>query len=435
MTDNTASKIETKELNQVSRESTFIVPIENTKSEEQKIINDFSNSVKLDGFRKGKVPVDIIKGRFKKEIEDRIVEKIANSELESYFKSSDIQPIAAPVLKKVDYQLGSQLTFIVEYEIEPKFEVQGYDSLKVSSNKIKVKKEDIEMEIERLRFSAAESIPVEGRGIEKGDEVILNGNYDYLDEPKHDHTHEISKMGYFVSTEKKDHSNFDKNIIGMKKGEEKTFEIKVDTDKLGKNLQDKKISFTINVEDIRQIKLPEVNDDFAKSLGDFENLDQLKSELEKSLEQIKLREERTKAADEMFEQLREKNKFDVPNAMIEDEVKSMLYNAIVQSANSGLQLPLDKIDWGKMREKVRPDAEKAVARGILLSKIAEKAKIEITDSEVEEKIKKIANESKQNPEKLREHLEKSGEIRSLKFDILFGKTVDFLFEINHIKIG
>lgn len=434
MADNT-SKIETKELSQILREISVTVPLENTLKEETKIINDLSGSIKIDGFRKGKVPVDIVKGRFRKEIEDQLVEKIANKELEEYFKSSDSQPIAAPVLKKVDYQLGGQLIFTVEYEIEPRFEVEGYDSLKVSPDKIKVKSEETDMEIERLRFSAAESLPVEDRGVEKGDEVIISGNYDYVDEPKHDHTHDIKGMTYFISTEKKDHSNFDKNIIGMKKNEEKTFEIKVDTDKLGKNLQDKKISFNIKIEDIRSIKLPEINDDFAKSLGDFENLAQLKSEIEKSLEDMKRREQRSKAADEMFDQLMEKNKFEVPNAMIEDEVKSMLYNAVVQSAHSGLQLPLDKIDWGKMREKVRPDAEKAVAKGILLHKIAEKANITVPDSELDEKIKKLADETKQNAAKLREHLEKSGEIRSLKFDILFSKTVDFLFEINHIKIG
>jgi trigger factor len=435
MADNMASKIETKELSQVLRESSFIVPIEDTRQEEKKIISDFSNSIKLDGFRKGKIPLDIVKGRFKKEIEDNLIEKVVNIEVEKYFKDSDVQPIASPTLKKADYQLGGQLTFIIEYEVEPKFEVQGYDSLKLSPKKIKIKSEDIGAELERLRFSAAESLPVEDRGIEKGDEVIISGNYDYVDEPKHDHSHNITNMRYLIPADKKDHSNFDKNLIGMRKEEEKTFQVKVDTDKLGKNLQDKKISFHIKMEDIRFIKLPEVNDDFARSLGDFENLDKLKSELETSLEQIKLREERSKTADEMFHQLREKNPFEVPRAMIEDEVKSMLYNAVVQSMNSGLQLPLDKIDWEKMREKVRPDAEKAVARGILLSKIAEKANITVPDAEVEEKIKKIAEESKQNVAKFREHLEKSGEIRAIKFDILFGKTVDFLFEINHIKIG
>jgi trigger factor len=435
MAENTASKIETKELSQVLRESSFIVPIEDTRLEENKIIADFSNSIKLDGFRKGKIPLDIVKGRFKKEIEDNLIEKVVNIEVEKYFKDSDVQPIASPALKKADYQLGGQLTFIIEYEVEPKFEVQGYDSLKLSPKKIKIKGEDIDAEIERLRFSAAESLPVEDRGIEKGDEVTLNGSYNFIDEPKHDHAHDIKNMKYLISTDKKDYSNFDDKLIGLKKGEEKTFEIKVDTNKLGKNLQDKNISFNLKVEDIRLIKLPTVNDDFARSLGDFENLDTLKSELEASLEHIKLREERSKTADEMFHQLREKNPFEVPRAMIEDEVKSMLYNAVMQSMNSGLQLPFDKIDWEKMREKVRPDAEKAVARGILLSKIAEKANITVSDTEVEEKIKKIAEENKQNVAKLREHLEKSGEIRAIKFDILFGKTVDFLFEINHIKIG
>jgi len=435
MADNTASKIETKELSQVLREASFVVPIEDTQQEEKKIIADFSNSVKLDGFRKGKIPQDIVKGRFKKEIEDNLIENVVNIEVEKFFKDAEAQPIASPVLKKADYQLGRQLTFIIEYEVEPKFEVQGYDSLNLSPKKIKIKSEDIDAEMEQLRFSAAESLPVEDRGIEKGDEVILSGNYDYVDEPKHDHTHDIKNMRYLIPTDKKEHSNFDKNLIGMKKEEGNTFEIKVDTDKLGKNLQDKKISFHIKVEDIRFIKLPEVNDDFARSLGDFESLDKLKSELETSLEQRKLREERSNTADEMFNQLREKNPFEVPRTMIEDEVKSMLYNAVVQSMNSRLQLPLDKIDWDKMREKVRPDAEKAVARGILLSKIAEKANITVPDAEVEEKIKKIAEDSKQNVVKFREHLEKTGEIRAIKFDILFGKTVDFLFEINHIKIG
>jgi trigger factor len=264
--------------------------------------------------------------------------------------------------------------------------------------------------------------------------LTISGTYS---EPHgdHSHTHEIGRRNYPIPDQKSEFSNFDKQVEGMAKGEEKIFEIEVDNERLGKSLKGKHIEFNLKIEEIHTVQLPEVDDEFAKSLGEFEDLKALKEEIKNSLIELKKAEERRKAGDALLDKVIDKNEFEIPKAYIEDEVNNIINYKATQLLNMGINLRHNPIDWEKMRDDVRDDASKNVARMMTLINIADKEGIKVEEKEVEEKVKDIADQRKVSNTKLLADFKKSGEFDRIKTDILFTKTVDFLFEINHIKIG
>ncbi len=426
-------KVDVKEVSTVLKEISFELPVDETKPEEEKLITELSKSVKIKGFRPGKVPKDIIRGRFKGDIEAQLADKIVNAKVEEFLKESKIEPIAAPNLKEINYELGSAMSFTVEVEINPEFEIKDIDKVKVKPEKVKVTGKEIDDELENLRKRSAELLPVEDRGVQEGDLLSLGGTYE---EPHddHSHEHEMKRRSYPMPEKKGEFSEFDKNVAGMKKGEEKSFEILVDNDKFGASLKDKKIKFNIIIEDLHEIKLPDVDDEFAKTLGEFDNLKALKEEIKKHVHDHKVAQERKRLGEEMLDQLKEANPFEIPKAFVDREVDNVLYMTAARMINMGVNPRHTHMDWEKMREDARPTSEENVARMMVVMKIAEANSIEIPDKEVEEQIEAMATERRTNPDSLKEEMKKSGEFGRLRSDMLYNRIVDFLLEKNDIRI-
>lgn len=399
------------------------IPIEDVEKETNRVVGSLSQRVRLPGFRPGKVPVGIIRTRFSSDIREEVIRNLVPKRFQKEVEDRNLRVVGTPDITDVHFHSGEPLRFKAEFEVSPEFELQDYRGLTVAYQDPEVSDDDVARRIEELREQKADYVNVDPRPAEDGDHAVvaleaLSG----LEKPlKQDEV-----MLHVGGQDTLD--AFTENLRGMSPGDEKEFDVRYPEDFGDAKLAGKSVRFRAAMKGIRRKELPEINDEFAKDLGDYLTMDELRSEVRKSLLREKEYLAQQEAKNKLVEKLVEMHEFPVPEAFLDRQIENQVEQYLRAVAASGGDPRSVKLDWQKVRESQREQATKDVKASLLLERIADREAIEVMQDEVDREVQRIARQDREPVAAVRRRLEEQGVLRRIASRIRTEKTLTFLFE-------
>ncbi|MDH7481492.1 MAG: trigger factor [Armatimonadota bacterium] len=395
------------------------------------VYKELAQKVDIPGFRRGKAPQAILERYISPEsVRQRAIEELIPIAYAEALKQTDLHPFAEPELEVVKFEMDSPFIFKAKVPLPPKVEVGDYKGIEVERPKVEVTDKDVEAQLEHLRESRATSKPVEDRGVENGDFVIAEITSRIEGEENSRSTRSILHVGTNLP-------DFDKAIIGMKPGEKRTFSLTYPVDFADPDLAGKKAEFDVTVDSIRIRVLPELNDEFAKEISNFETLDQLREDIRRRLVELRNREADREVDSKIVEQIVSRSSICFPEVMVEHEVHHDLEDIEEQVKRQNATMEDYLRQTGQTEEQLLENLREAASRrlraGLVLGEIANKEGIQVSDEEVEAEIDRIATEEKTTREAVVSFLDTQGGTESLRNRLLNRKIFEFLRSVSNIK--
>ncbi len=406
-----------RELSQCKREIDIEIPVSEVKKEFENTVQHFSQSAKIKGFRPGKVPVDLIKRKYYKDIKDSVANTLIPAAVSKELRALDVKPVGSPVVKELTFEEDQPMKFKAQFEVWPEFELPEYKNIKVSRKKISVTANDIKTTLDDLQKRSAQYIPTEERGVVDGDYVVTEIRSQDLRTKKAPPKEQVVILAGHPENEK----ILNDNLLGMKVNQDKDFTISYPKGHKNKKLEGKDIAYSIKVMSIKEKKLPTIDDDFAKELGEFQNLKELKSQLKKELRTSKENVAQKELAEEVVKTISDKVTFELPEILVEEEALALVRRSL-SSQPQHVQKALTNENIGKLKEEMKDKAKQNLKNHLLLTKISEKEELKVEDKDVEEEMMNIARANNIPLDKARENIQKD----ELRENLLLRKTVDFL---------
>lgn len=386
----------------------------------------------IPGFRKGKAPMNIVEKYYGKEIfyEDAFNE-VASEAYEEALKENKVDAVSHPTIDVVQMEKGQDLIFTAVVQTKPEIELGKYKGIEIKKIEYNVSDDDINHELGHMQDHNSRLITVDDRPVEDGDITVIDfvGSVDGVEfEGGKAENHELTiGSNTFIP-------GFEDQIIGMKIDEVKDIKVKFPDEYFSKDLAGKDAVFKVTLHEIKKKELPELDDEFAKDVSEFDTLEELKASIKEKLE--KQNEERAKyeTEDAVIKAVCENAKLDIPSGMIELEVDNMIKDMEQRLSYQGMKFEQYMQMMGKTEEEFRkesePQAIEAIKSRLALETIIEKEKIEATDEEVEEKLKEMAK----NYGRSEEDLLKNENIKEyIKNGITSEKAIDFLVKNAKMK--
>jgi len=394
----------------------------------KKVVKD----IDIPGFRKGKVPRKVLEARYGKEIlhKDALDILIPQAYTEAV-EETEIDPIDQPDIKDFDIEEDSPLTFTAEVEVKPEVNLGEYKDLGIEKEDSEVKDEEIEEEIERVRNQHGQLVGSDKEVVEDGDFVIIDfeGKKDGEKFPggsAEEYSLEIGSNTFIPG--------FEEQLVGAQVGEELELNVTFPEDYNAEDLAGEEVVFDVKVKEIKEKELPELDDEFAKEVSDYETFEEYRNSIEERLQKSKKDRTQRDYENKLIEKASENAEIDVPNKMVEDELDKMFQNFAQSVSQQGMDIEdylnyigTDESGW---KEQNRESAENRTKSNLVLEAIAEKEGIEISDEEIEEQINEIAENNDQDPEQIKAFLQMQGQLDSLKDGLKMQKTIDYLKENN-----
>ncbi len=374
-----------------------------------RVSHKFAKSAQIDGFRKGFAPVDIIRLRYKDQIQSETLQELFSPKVGEAIQEYKLTPLAEPHLHLEDAENvkvnGSQpITLRVHVEVMPEIPTPEYKNLEVVRRVRPLADEEFARIVDERREESATLIPVEDRKSETGDTLIvdLEGTFegDAAAEPIRADDLEI-KLG-----EDNIEKSFTENLIGVEEDDDKEFSVTYAEDFSSPMLAGKTVNYKAKIKSVGKVELPELDDDWAQSLDEgFESLEDLRSKLRGDLETASKDEADNRLRSELIAKLIETHDFEVPNALVDMQARNLLNNFAQDMAGRGVDLNKVEKDFVQMAyTQMQGQAERDVRGAMLLEKVAELENVEISDAEVNEEIEQMAKYYRTTPEEIRTSL-------------------------------
>ncbi|MGH9658813.1 MAG: trigger factor [Bryobacteraceae bacterium] len=400
------------------------VPLDEVAGETERVVADIQKRAKIPGFRPGKAPLSLIRKQFQGDIRNRVLENLIPRHLQTRLEEENLRPVATPDVTNVKFDAGVPLEFTAEFEVAPQVDLLEYKGLTVPYHDPEITEEDITGRLGDLRERKAEYVNVDPRPLEDGDHAALAlESLAGLAGPPVKQDELTLELGGGETLEA-----FTTNLRGMSPGESKQFEVAYPDDYGQRRLAGKTVLFRAEVKAVRRKELPEVNDEFAKDLGDYQSLDELREEIRKSLFSERQHAAQEEAKNKLVESLVDAHDFPLPEAYVERQVRNRIEQVLGGLAAEGVDIAKLKPDWQKLRETHRERAVREVRASLLLSKVAAAESIEATRDEVDREVERYARQHREPIAAARIRMEKDGALGRLAAHIQTQKTLGFLFE-------
>ena len=415
------------------REVELEIPAENVQKAAEKVARDIARVARVPGFRPGKAPITLIRRRFAEDIQGEVVQSLVPEYLEKALDEKKMTPVTRPEVDQVQFKEGEPLKFRAVFEVLPDFELGDYKNLQVSIDEIKIGDEQVEKTIEEMRERGASYVPVEGRPAKDGDYVLLKliGTPAGGGEPvQADNI--LCHLGGEETLE-----SFTENLRGANPGETKQFESRYPDDYPDQKLAGKTYNYSVDVQGIKEKKLPELNDEFAKDAageqGGVTTLDELRKKIRENLDAAREQEQTSQAREKILEQLVKQHDFPVPEALIEGQMDVRLERVVRSLAAQGVDPRAVNVDWVSLRRKQRDNAINDVKAELLLDRIATAENIEATDEDVDKEFALLAERSGESVTALRARLTKQGALDRMKSKLRSDKVIEWLYRTSRIE--
>jgi len=415
----------TETTSNTKREIQVEIPAEEVTRETDALIQKYQKLARLPGFRRGHVPASIIKQRFSEDIKSEVVDALVPRYFRQETDKQGLIPVSQPRVSDLHIHDGEPLRFKASFEVMPEIKVEGYKELRVEKPAITVTDEDVEQSLKSLQEQHATFTAVEGRPLADGDfaQVSLDGQpKDGEGKPVHMDEILVEIGGKGTMPE------FTENLRGAAAGEQRTFDVVYPQDFSDQRLAGKTFTYTVKIGAIKSKSVPELNDQFAKELGEFADLNEVRKKIRDGMEAERAHDAEHQAKDKLVSELVKRNEFELPEALVDRQIDLRLERGLRALAAQGMK-PEDikKMDLNRLRAGQREQALQEVKASLLLDKIAEEEKIEVSDAEIDREVEALATQSKQTPEAIRARLTRDGALDRIRNRIRNEKTLDFLY--------
>lgn len=424
-------KTKLKNISDVKVELTISLGTEELKAAEQVALTKLAKEVKIEGFRKGKAPLELVAAQVDQTIlgQETLENALSKAVAEAFLKE-DIKAIDRPEVDVKKFIPGTELEFTATTEIMPKVELGDYKNLKVKKDTVEVSKEEVSETIDRILKNFAEKKKVD-RESKDGDEVII----DFLGK-KDGVAFDGGKAEKFPLElgSKSFIPGFEEGLIGKKAGDEISLDLEFPKDYHAKDLAGTKVVFEVKIHEVRENALPEINEEFLSKLGEFKTKEEFEKQIEEDLKTQKQAESDEKFKDKLVKKLAEVSKVPVPEILLEDQKQSIELDMQQNLMYSGLSLEDYLERMGKTREEwlekdVKEAAEIRVKSGLALAELSKVEKVESSLEELDARITQL-KEQYGNSKEITKQLSSDDVRRNLANQILTEKTIDLLVKFN-----
>jgi trigger factor len=424
-------KTKLKNISDVKVELTISLGAEELKAAEQVAITKLAKEVKIEGFRKGKAPLEMVASQVDPNLlnQETLENALSKSVAEAFLKEK-VQAINRPEVDVKKFIPGTELEFTATTEIMPKVELGDYKKLGVKKEAVKVSKKEVKETIDRILKNFAEKKKVE-REAKNGDEVII----DFLGK-KDGVAFDGGKAEKFPLElgSKSFIPGFEEGLIGKKAGDELSLDLEFPKDYHAKDLAGAKVVFEVKIHEVRENVEPEINEEFLSKLGDFKTKEEFEKQIEEDLKTQKQAEADEKFKDKLVKKLAEVSKVPVPEILLEDQKRSIEMDMQQNLMYSGLSLEDYLERMGKTREEwlekdVKEAAEMRVKSGLALAELSKVEKVKSDTKELDARITQL-KEQYGNSKEVKKQLSSDDVRRNLANQILTEKTIDLLVEFN-----
>jgi trigger factor len=417
------------------REIQIEIPVADVNRQTDSLIQKYQKVARIPGFRRGHVPASIIRQRFSEEIKTDMVEALIPRYFRQEAERLGIHPVSQPRVTDLHLHDGEPLRFKAAFEVLPEIKLEGYKELRADKPEIAVSESDVENALADLRERHASFNPVEGRALADGDfaQVSLDGN------PKPSESESETKAGegqpvhmdeVLVEIAGKDTMpEFTEHLRGANPGDERTFDVNYPEDTQDKRLAGKTFSYAVKVQSIKQKSLPELNEEFAKQLGEFQTMDDVRKAIREQMESERKHQAQHEAKEKLVGELIQRNDFEVPDSLIEQQIDIRIERGLRALAAQGLTAEqMKKMDLSRLRAGQREQAIHDVKAALLLERVAEEENVQVSDEELNQELESLARQSKQTSEAVRARLTRDGGLDRIRTRIRNEKTLDFLYD-------
>jgi len=422
-------RAELEDITSVKKKLSIEVPAEAASEEFERVAQDYRKYAKLPGFRPGKAPLQLIKRKFASDIKGEVMKKLIPESLEEALRAEGVRPLGYPSLENVTAEEGKPLAYEASFEIRPVVELPEYKGLEISVEDKPVAEEDIQEQLERLREQNAQLVAVEDRPVQEGDEALIDLKGEYLDAEAGQETQAITEENIIVQVgDEGTHPSFNENVTGLNIGEEKSFEVEYPEDYPEKKLAGHRVQFTAEVTDIKCKELPELSDDFAKDLGSFESLADLRTRIEGDLAAARSQERDAEIRKALVNKLIGQTSFEVPEVLVEGRTRERVEGLAGRIASQGIDPSRANIDWGKIQEDMQQDVVDEIRGRLILDEIASEEEIEVSPEEINEEMKKAAESMGQPVEKVQQYFSEPDQLAGLQADLKRSKALAIIVD-------
>jgi trigger factor len=404
-----------------------------------RVIRGYARSLRLPGFRPGKIPPKIIRQRFKAQILHDVAHDLIPRAVEDALRERGVEPIETPAVKDVSIEEGQPLTFTAAFETAPPVDPGSYASLTIRRPAVEVTTEQIEEAMGRLAQSAARFQPVTDRGAETGDTVVMNltrtqvplvtpagegaegeekAAAEATPEPER-----LEEAGVEIGASANP-PGFDEHLLGVTPGTEKSFRVSFPADYGVESLAGRELDYAIQVTGIRRKHVPALDDEFAKDLG-YDELDKLRERVAENLKREGARNQERNVRQDLLQQLAQRVPFDAPEVLVAREVDRRVEEFVHQLIEQRIDPMRAQIDWEQFRTEQREPAVNTVKCMLILDEIARREKLTVSDEELDSELEKFAAGANQPIETVRARLEKEGAIGRVHAGLRREKAIDF----------
>jgi len=419
------SPTETKDA--TKRELAIEIPAAEVTRETEALIVKYQKVARLPGFRKGHVPASIIRQRFSEDIKTEVVEALVPRYFRQEADKQGMIPVSQPRVTDLHIHDGEPLRFKASFEVMPEIAVTGYKELRADKPEITVTDEEVQHSLDHLREQGATYAAIEGRAAADGDfvQAALDGKPKEGVEGQPVHMDDVLiEIGG-----KNTMPEFTEHLRGASAGDERVFDVVYPADTQDQRLAGKTFVYTVKVLSLKQKNLPELNDAFAKELGEFNSIDDVKARIRQNMEEEKKHTAEREGKDKLVAELVKRNEFDVPESLVEHQIDIRLERGLRALAAQGMRAEdIKKMDLNRLRAGQRDQAVQDVKASLLLEKVADVEKIEVSDEEIDHEIDSLAKQTQQTTEAVRARLTRDGALDRIRTRIRNEKTLSYLYD-------
>ena len=398
------------------------IPVEEVEKARQRVAESIRQKVRLPGFRPGKAPASMIASRYESDIRQEVLDQLLPVAFRARVEKEELRVVGQPNITELHFEKGEPIRFKADFEVAPEFEIGNYHGLPVKYEEPVVGDEEVANRLDDMRERKAEYVNLDPRPIEDKDHVVvLLKSVAGLAEPiEQDSTIEVGGGDTFPS--------FTEALIGAQPGDTKEAEVVYPEDYGEPKLAGKTVRFSLTPKVIQKKELPALDDEFARDLGDYQTLDELRDAVRKSIFHEKQHAAQQVAKEALIDRLVEANDFPIPETYVNRQIENQLTMQLRQVTGRDVDLSKLNLDWAKVKEKQRDPALRSVKASLLLEKVSDKEGIKATRDEVDREVQRIAQQEREPIPVTRAKLDKDGTLARVASHIQTEKTLQFLFE-------
>ncbi len=422
-------KVEFTDLSETRTRVAVEVPSTAVDREIERLAQRYRRSARVPGFRPGKAPAHLIRQRMHDQILQEVAQGLVEQAVDEALRERGAEPLEAPSVRDVNVEAGRPLTFTATFETLPPVDAGDYHGLTVRRTPIEVTDAQVSEALDELRQQAARAEPVEGRGVAIGDTVTVDLERRIVPAPDAAQPPAPPERHAGVQIEVGAEANppgFDTHVVGLDVGGERTFTVRHPEGGDAPELAGADVEYGIRVQALHQRVLPDLDDDFARTLGEYDTVDALREQVTDELAARAERETDRRMRDELLVQLAARLPGEVPEALVTRELDRRVERLASQLVAQRVDPRRAGIDWEEFRAGQRSPAVDTVKSTLVLDEIARRERIEATEDDVDRQIERLAARGNRGAPAMRALLEKEGGVASLAVGIGREKTIEFL---------